>query len=59
LKSDVMLVLFGNSRSEPQQFKCRPVALACISTHPNPSRPPGWFDGYRIIARKDGERVRL
>jgi bifunctional non-homologous end joining protein LigD len=48
------------SRSKPEGFilPCRP-ALA-----DRPPSGPGWlheikFDGYRVIARKDGDRVRL
>ena len=48
------------SRSKPPGFilPCQP-ALA-----DRPPSGPGWlheikFDGYRVIARKDGERVRL
>ena len=48
------------SRSKPDGFilPCQP-ALA-----DRPRRAPSWlheikFDGYRVIARKDGERVRL
>jgi bifunctional non-homologous end joining protein LigD len=48
------------SRSKPPGFilPCQPALTD------RPPSGPGWlheikFDGYRVIARKDGERVRL
>jgi bifunctional non-homologous end joining protein LigD len=49
----------------PNPFQAAGFFLPCQPTLPDrPPAGPGWlheikFDGYRIIARKDGEQVRL
>jgi bifunctional non-homologous end joining protein LigD len=53
--------------SRPIRTRCKPAGFILPCQPALADRPPsgpGWlyeitFDGYRVIARKDGERVRL
>src|SRR3954466_4859703 len=53
--------------SQPIRTRCKPAGFILPCQPALADRPPsgpGWlyeitFDGYRVIARKDGERVRL